>query len=411
MDEGENPIFVIYKPPDKDKRDDDVGDFDEEFNDDYTLITQLLHVANIGLYISDYVMDVLVVYWLSQEPEIHPDWIGWTSAIIVVPLVFVNIFSIVWYHEDHIVHKGSNFCPLPEERSVKEKLTLILSHVCLIGPIVRQIQIIKIGRSERELRPRTENHCVVYMRRKYYERDLAYLNMIDSFTQDAPQLILQIYILLSIHSDQLQHWETAVSQLGSVVMSLLSLSLSLVSYSQAIRYADHSLPPLSLSSQLSQWLWRLFTFSSRIFVFCLFLSVYSGEFFMFLLSHYLLMLIWILSMRTNFCGSMDDKRRPVSEFVYNMVLAVVLIFDIVNIKEGPTRIKNLCYYILVTVENSLLVYFWWNGQATFLDVNKTVLVVTFAVLQTLGFCFLVFYYRRMHPKRPLPDKNEIAHFL
>ena len=31
----------------------------------------------------------------------------------------------------------------------------------------------------------------IYMRRKYYERDLAYLNMIDSFTQDAPQLLLQ----------------------------------------------------------------------------------------------------------------------------------------------------------------------------------------------------------------------------
>ena len=80
----------------------------------------------------------------------------------------------------------------------------------------------------------------LYMKRKYYERDLAYLTMIDSFTQDAPQLLLQSFILLSNHYSELQHWETSVTQLASVILSLLSLSLSLVSYSQA-----HS-PPLQV---------------------------------------------------------------------------------------------------------------------------------------------------------------------
>ena len=34
-----------------------------------------------------------------------------------------------------------------------------------------------------------------YSLRKYYERDTAYLGLIDSFIQDAPQLVLQLYIL------------------------------------------------------------------------------------------------------------------------------------------------------------------------------------------------------------------------
>ena len=54
----------------------------------------------------------------------------------------------------------------------------------------------------------------------------------------------------------LQHWETSVTQLGSVSLSLLSLSLSLVSYSQASRWADLTMPQLSLLAQLSQWIWR-----------------------------------------------------------------------------------------------------------------------------------------------------------
>ena len=78
----------------------------------------------------------------------------------------------------------------------------------------------------------------------------------DSFTQDAPQLLLQSFILLSNHMSSLQHWETSVTQLGSVLLSLLSLSLSLVSYSQASRWADINMPQLSPLAQLTQWIWR-----------------------------------------------------------------------------------------------------------------------------------------------------------
>ena len=82
------------------------------------------------------------------------------------------------------------------------------------------------------------------------------LSLSDSFTQDAPQLLLQSYILLTNHLSSLQHWETSVTQLGSVILSLLSLSLSLVSYSQATRWADPTMPQLSLIAQLTLWMWR-----------------------------------------------------------------------------------------------------------------------------------------------------------
>jgi hypothetical protein len=36
-----------------------------------------------------------------------------------------------------------------------------------------------------------------YLTRKYYERDSAYLSLLDCFIQDGPQLILQIYIVAS----------------------------------------------------------------------------------------------------------------------------------------------------------------------------------------------------------------------
>lgn len=146
-------------------------------------------------------------------------------------------------------------------------------------------------------------------------------------------------------------------------------------------------------------------------VFSVFMTVYFYEFFIFLACHYAVMLVWILLMRTNFCGSIDDKRRPLSEFVYNLVLAAVLIFDIVNIKEGPSRLKNAVYYTLITVENSLLMYLWWEGQVTFLDLDKPILVTAYASIQIFGFIFQLIYYRRMHPRQSLPDMDKTAYLF
>ena len=56
-----------------------------------------------------------------------------------------------------------------------------------------------------------------YMLRKYYGRDSSYLGLIDSFLQDGPQLILQIYILTKRHPEELENGFT-----GSAVISFMS---------------------------------------------------------------------------------------------------------------------------------------------------------------------------------------------
>ena len=96
-----------------------------------------------------------------------------------------------------------------------------------------------------------------------------------------------------------------------------------------------------------------------MFVFCVFLTVYLEEFFMFLALHYASMLVWVLAMGSNFCGSIDGVRRPISELVYNLVIAAVLLFDIVNITEGATRLKNVFFYVLSGLEQATLLGAWY----------------------------------------------------
>ena len=170
--------------------------YDTHKYDPYTKISVVMNIANILLYIFDYVMDIMVVYWLHQEEKADENvwtWVVLTLVLIFVPLVVVNVFSIVRYHEDHKVsltvemfpnmllevHDGG-FCPAPAERSFREKMILICSHLLLVGPVVRQCQVLKIGLQEisQGTGPGSKEYLQLYMKRKYYERDLAYLTMI-----------------------------------------------------------------------------------------------------------------------------------------------------------------------------------------------------------------------------------------
>ncbi len=49
-----------------------------------------------------------------------------------------------------------------------------------------------------------------YSVRKYYERDSAYLGLVDGFIQDGPQLVLQLYILAVRRHDDFQDTKTGI---------------------------------------------------------------------------------------------------------------------------------------------------------------------------------------------------------
>ena len=157
-----------------------------------------------------------------------------------------------------------------------------------------------------------------------------------------------------------------------------------------------------------------------MFAFCIFLTVYPYMFFVFLLLHYLVMLVWVISMKTNFCGSIDGIRRPLSEFIYNIVLAFVLIGDIIHVNDGPTRLKNLLYYLLIGAEHAVLMTFWYlktNSNTAALDSwghqtwYQIMVMVWVPSSYILGIFFLIVYYRRFHPDGQMPITNTKASLL
>ena len=97
------------------------------------------HVAQalfaVFLYALDYSSDILVAVGLSREDD-TAWWFTLTVVLVVIPLVLVNLFSIVWFHQDHQYYgKGAN--PRKTEFSNLERGLLVFGHLLLMGPAIR----------------------------------------------------------------------------------------------------------------------------------------------------------------------------------------------------------------------------------------------------------------------------------
>ena len=74
--------------------------------------------------------------------------------------------------QDHLVHEGG-FCPRAAPRTVREKAVLVVTHLLCLGPVLRQLQILRLGRRELRLRSRSPAHSNISG--PYCVRDPAHL--------------------------------------------------------------------------------------------------------------------------------------------------------------------------------------------------------------------------------------------
>lgn len=165
-----------------------------------------------------------------------------------------------------------------------------------------------------------------------------------------------------------------VAQVISVIASLVSLSWSLVSYLRILRMSlpnkqnmtwpvsDASLPPTSAVNShfhtqgtIVQFLWRLLVIGSRVLALALFASEFTYYISIVCGLHWLLMFLWIVSMKTNFCDN------HLEELLYNAVLAIMFIFCYFNPVDSPTRRRYTFYYSFTFGENLLLLFLWYHA--------------------------------------------------
>ncbi|CAG03902.1 unnamed protein product, partial [Tetraodon nigroviridis] len=200
-----------------------------------------------------------------------------------------------------------------------------------------------------------------YWRMTFASADISMLRLLESFLKSAPQLVLQLSIM--VHTQQ-----------------------------KVLRDSRDDKLPMSYKAVAVQILWHLFAIGARTLAFALFASAFQLYFGIFVVAHWCVMTFWIIQGETDFCMSKWE------EIVYNMMVGVVYIFCWFSVREGRTRCRMLLYSLTVLVENVALTAVWYLYRgAGASESYAVVMVCVVASSYALGTFFMFVYYCLLHP--------------
>ncbi|XP_075427863.1 XK-related protein 7 [Ascaphus truei] len=260
-------------------------------------------------------------------------------------------------------------------------------HLLQLGQVWRYLRALYLGLQSRWQTEQQSRHF--YWRMMFESADISMLRLLETFLKSAPQLVLQLCIMVQqSHVEPLQGLSASAS--------LLSLAWMIASYQKVLRDSRDDKLPMSYKGAVVQVLWHLFTIAARALAFSLFASAFQLYFGIFIVTHWCLMTFWIIQGETDFCMSRWE------EIIYNMVLGIIYIFCWFNVREGRTRCRMATYYIIALSENAVLTALWYLNRSAQLSDFWALLIVCAVICSfALGVFFMCIYYSLLHPNGPM----------
>ncbi|XP_025916867.1 XK-related protein 6, partial [Apteryx rowi] len=361
--------------------------------------------------------------WLALHHYGRRDylWCGLTLAFVLLPSVLVQILSFRWFVQDFtggglgavqgLSSRGPPMMGAVGRRGgpgggggggggvVVGTATPGAQRLCRISVWVWQsvIHLLQMGQVWRYIRTmylgiqsqrRKEHQLRFYWAMMYEYADVNMLRLLETFLESAPQLVLQLCIMI-----QKNRAETLPCV--SSVASLMSLAWVLASYHKLLRDSRDDKKSMSYRGALIHLFWRLFTISSRVISFALFASIFQLYFGIFVVVHWCAMAFWIIHGGTDFCMSKWE------EILFNMVVGIVYIFCWFNVKEGRTRYRMFAYYTIVLTENAALTLLWYFYRDPDTTDSYAVPALCCVFLSfAAGIALMLLYYGVLHPMGP-----------
>ncbi|KAJ7373784.1 hypothetical protein OS493_009106 [Desmophyllum pertusum] len=290
--------------------------------------------VSILTFIADIGSDLLVCIKYYRERNLW--WFSVTLGFVIVSSLAMQLFSAKWLLED--------------ER--RQHCFTYLLHVFHLGPVLRYWNVLKSGWKARQ-----KNATILEFASFLGEwRDISMLRLLQAFLESAPQLVLQLYILLQRPRFELkQDWLIVVT----AACSLVSLMWAILAYSKSLRDFRKQGYVLSVAGLCFQILWRISMVTSRVVAMVLFASYFKQWLFVAVGAHWIIMTMWLICQRTRFCTDEDGKEHPYREKLFSAVIGFIYIFCFFNTREGMTRKRVVLFYSIILVENSLFVSMWY----------------------------------------------------
>uniref|UniRef100_A0A087Y5F9 XK-related protein n=1 Tax=Poecilia formosa TaxID=48698 RepID=A0A087Y5F9_POEFO len=376
----------------------------------YTLLDCCWVLCALLVFFSDGATDL----WLAADYYLRGDywWFGLTLVFVVVPSAVVQVLSFRWFVYDYSdagadatagdstlstkdsdQHGGN--APAVNAANVTPRRCCTICmwvfqtvlHVLQLGQVWRYVHALYLGAQSRWHRNGPRRHF--HWRLMFESADITMLRLLEAFLKSAPQLVLQLSIMI--------HGNGVLPLQGlSASASLVSLAWMIASYQKVLRDSRDDKLPMSYKAVIAQMLWHFFTIGARTVAFALFASVFQLYFGIFIVSHWCVMTFWIIQGETDFCMSKWE------EIIYNMVVGIIYIFCWFNVKEGPSRFRMALYYSVTLAENVALTAAWYTyrGPQTS-DSSALVVVCLVACSFALGTFFMLVYYCWLHPDGPV----------
>uniref|UniRef100_A0A672HWS5 XK-related protein n=1 Tax=Salarias fasciatus TaxID=181472 RepID=A0A672HWS5_SALFA len=356
----------------------------------YTLLDCCWVLCALLVFFSDGATDL----WLAADYYLRGDywWFGLTLVFVVVPSAVVQVLSFRWFVYDYSELSGggdgagsgaegaaatgdgafstkdsdsaatgnaANATPLyttsvpaaAADRAGGPRRCCTVCmwvfqtvlHVLQLGQVWRYIHALYLGAQSRWHSSGPRRHF--HWRLMFESADITMLRLLEAFLKSAPQLVLQLSIM--IH--------------GNAVLPLQG-------------------EPGSASSCIVQTFWKKQLLTAAMLA----------------LSFRCVMTFWIIQGETDFCMSKWE------EIIYNMVVGIIYIFCWFNVKEGPSRFRMTVYYSVTLAENVALTAAWYTYRGPHTSDSYALVVVCLVACSfALGTFFMLVYYCWLHPDGPV----------
>nr|CAD7456098.1 unnamed protein product [Timema tahoe] len=346
----------------------------------------LFNIISLASYFCDVVFDVVMAYALFERGR-HI-WFAVSLTFVSTSLILSQVISLNWYlrtcETKRFIKENSKN---EAELNGNEKVLANRHHI--VRWLVVFVHFIQCGILWRYFKL----FIPVDLRYVKHEvRDLCMLRLFHAFCEAAPMLLIQLYLLWQETSPR----ELSDLNIVSTVLSLFSVCWALASFSKNVRLQNVHRLVLTWLGVISQFLWRLGTVSSRVTVLTVYATLYGYWVFLVIGLHWISMFLWLISPKNVFHGEHMSRQRKAA---FSALIAIVYIFSYINLQEVNPRQKMITFYVVMFLENSLLVIAWlvgvWDEAPWYRDTVPFFVLVSFAT----GMAFMMLYYRYFHVRR------------
>ncbi|XP_063608644.1 XK-related protein 6-like [Penaeus indicus] len=402
----------------------------------------LTALISVGMFYFDVVSDSLLAYSMYSDPSTQ-NWFLSTVLLLVIPLVVVNGFSVYWYWFDEKVCEPEGMCYKTPKVSPGVWAFRIISHILLQANVLRYMDLLYYGYKSRrkgqvctEVRAGPEhpdkfslaadrfkhkqglanaqstgghNYHKLWI---HAERDAANVDLLASLLQDAPQLILQLYIMAQTIPAQALQGEisqTLMFQILSVAASLVAMSWSVSSFSRSTRLSEPTLGNLSPAGLLVLTLGHFCSIAPQVLCFALFSTKYMIIFVVVISCHWLAASFFVIvqvvccsnPVRLGATFTHDVRKGPcsrVDDVAFSASFGLVLLYTFIDVGGSAPKIQGSVFHFLRLVEEACMITFWYlaTDQDMWYHWVPLAMVPGFFVVGVLLVCI---YYFCTHPDR------------